>query len=56
MSTNYPIPFTAFARFERLTAEKPLLYWRATRVGGSQSRHRRWRHCALYMGQKGRGQ
>ena len=27
MSTNYPIPFTAFARFERLTAEKPLLYW-----------------------------
>ncbi|MCY3667556.1 MAG: hypothetical protein OXH81_17975 [Gemmatimonadetes bacterium] len=26
MNTNDPIPFTAFARFERLTAEKPLLY------------------------------
>ena len=26
MNTNAPIPFAAFARFERLTAEKPLLY------------------------------
>ena len=26
MNINDPIPFTAFARFERLTAEKPLLY------------------------------
>ena len=26
MNTNVPIPFAAFARFERLTAEKPLLY------------------------------
>lgn len=26
MNTNEPIPFATFARFERLTAEKPLLY------------------------------
>ena len=26
MNTNNPIPFAAFAHFERLTAEKPLLY------------------------------
>ena len=26
MKTNAPIPFTTFARFERLTAGKPLLY------------------------------
>ena len=26
MNTTAPIPFAAFARFERLTAEKPLLY------------------------------
>ena len=26
MNTNAPIPFTAFAHFERLTAEQPLLY------------------------------
>ena len=26
MNPNAPIPFAAFARFERLTAEKPLLY------------------------------
>ena len=26
MNTDDPIPFAAFARFERLTAEKPLLY------------------------------
>ena len=27
MNTDDPIPFTTFARFERLTAKKPLLYY-----------------------------
>ena len=27
MQTDDPIPFAAFARFERLTAQKPLLYY-----------------------------
>ena len=27
MNINDPIPFAAFARFERLTAQKPLLYY-----------------------------
>ena len=27
MNTDDPIPFAAFARFERLTAKKPLLYY-----------------------------
>ena len=26
MTIDYPIPFAAFARFERLTSEKPLLH------------------------------
>ena len=49
-----PNPICSIRPLRATHRRKAAAVLRAARVGGGQSRHRRRRHCALSMGQKGR--